>query len=519
MTTSARAIDPVHRRAAGILLHVTSLPGPHGTGDLGEGARAFVDFLAAAGQQVWQMLPIHPTGAGHSPYSGASAFAGDPSLISLHDLVDEGWLEPSELPPPLADDRTDHDAAWAVREPALRRAFSRFRPGRDYERFERDAASWLADYTLFAVLARVHGGPRWTAWPAALRDREPAALAEARREHRDELAYLGFVQYVFAQQWARLRRHARARGVRLIGDIPIYVAHESADVWTHRAQFHVDATGEPSFVAGVPPDYFSKTGQRWGNPLYRWKRMRRDGYRWWRARFETLLERFDQIRLDHFIGFSRFWKIPASEPTAEHGRWTRGPGADFFARMRAALGELPFIAEDLGEVTPAVRALRDRFALPGMRVFQFAFGTDVQAAAFQPHRYPANCVAYTGTHDNDTLIGWLDDPGGDGAPRSPAQAALERQRALEYVVGPGATLDQPAHLAILRALYASAADTVVVPWQDVLGLGSATRMNNPSHADGNWTWRMDRGALTPALAHRLHELARVYERLPAPASA
>jgi 4-alpha-glucanotransferase len=298
-----------------------------------------------------------------------------------------------------------------------------------------------------------------------------------------------------------------------VGDIPIFVAHDSADVWAHRAQFHVDAAGAPTFIAGVPPDYFSKTGQRWGNPLYRWKRMRRDGYRWWIDRFSSLLERFDQVRLDHFIGFSRYWKIPASEPTAEHGQWTRGPGDELFTRAREALGELPFIAEDLGEVTPTVRALRDRFGLPGMRVFQFAFGTDVQAAEFQPHRYPAHCVAYTGTHDNDTLLGWLDDAGGEGTPRSAEQAALERRRAIEYVVGPGGQLEQPAHLAILRTLYASPADTVIAPLQDVLGLGSAARMNTPGNASGNWTWRVASAALTPAIRRHLRELARVYDRL------
>jgi 4-alpha-glucanotransferase len=493
---------------------VTSLPGPHGTGDLGAGARAFVDSLAESGQQVWQLLPINPAGAGNSPYSGASAFAGDPMLLSLVDLVDEDLLEPDEIPGAIAEDRTDHAAARAVREQALRRAFTRFRPRREYERFERDSSSWLADYALFEALARAHPGQSWTDWPVALRDGAPDAVEQARRDHADEIAYVSFVQYLFAQQWAGLRRYARDRDVRLVGDIPIFVSHDSADVWAHRSQFHVDAEGQPTFVAGVPPDYFSKTGQRWGNPLYRWKRMRADGYRWWIDRFRTLLERFDQVRLDHFIGFSRYWEVPASEPTAERGRWVRGPGAEFFQAVRDALGDLPFIAEDLGEVTPAVRALRDRFSLPGMRVFQFGFGTDVQAAEFQPHRYPPNSVAYTGTHDNDTLLGWLDDPGGEGKPRSPEQAALERHRAIEYAAGPGiAHVDQP-HLAIVRALYASSADTVIVPLQDVLGLGSDARMNIPGNADGNWTWRVSGAALTPKLRHHLRELARIYGRLP-----
>ncbi|MBS1118484.1 MAG: 4-alpha-glucanotransferase (amylomaltase) [Deltaproteobacteria bacterium] len=496
-------------RTAGILLHATSLPGPHGTGDLGNGARAFVEFLAAAGQGVWQFLPVNPAGVGGSPYSGASAFAGDPMLISLVDLVDEGWLTATELPPEIPAARTDHQAARELRDVHLRRAFTRFRPGREYERFEREAARWLDDHALFQALHRADPGRSWTTWPQRLRWRDPAALAAATATHATEISYLKFQQFVFAQQWARLRLAARVRGIQLIGDIPIFVAHESADVWAHARYFQLDEAGEPARVAGVPPDYFSATGQRWGNPLYRWNRLRRDGYRWWIDRFTTQLERFDLVRLDHFIGFVRYWEIPASDPTAAHGRWMRGPGDDFFHQVRQALGRLPFIAEDLGSVTPAVRALRDAFGLPGMRVFQFAFDTHDDAAGFLPHSYLPNSVAYSGTHDNDTIVGWFEQPG----PRTPARAADERAAAIEYLAGPGARhLHGPVHREVLRALYASGADTVIVPMQDVLGLGSDARMNLPGQAEGNWRWRVPAGALTDSVARQLRDLARVYHR-------
>jgi 4-alpha-glucanotransferase len=497
------------RRAAGILLAATSLPGPHGTGDLGQGARAVADFLAEAGQRWWQMLPVNPAGTGNSPYSGSSAFAGDPMLISLRDLVDDGLLTAREVADELPAARTDHAAARALRDAALRRAVARFRPGRDYERFEREAAGWLDAFAAFEALRAAHAGAAWTAWPDDVRDRGPAALARVARELAPEIARVKVVQYLFAQQWARLRVYCRERGVGLIGDIPIFVAHDSADVWSHRSLFALDPAGEPTRVAGVPPDYFSATGQRWGNPLYRWRRMAANRYAWWTDRFRVLLERFDVVRLDHFIGFVRYWEIEASQTTAEHGRWMRGPGSALFEATRRELGDLPFIAEDLGEVTPAVRSLRDQLGLPGMRIFQFGFGGDKQASEFLPHRYPPRSVAYTGTHDNDTLQGWLDADGGAGAP-----SADERQAAIEYLGGPGVrTLPRPFPREALRALYASTADTVIAPMQDVLGLGSDARMNTPGRADGNWTWRVPASALSPALARDLRAMARVYGRL------
>ncbi len=499
------------QRAAGILLHPTSLPGPHGLGDLGPGARAFADWLARAGQSWWQVLPIHPVGQGNSPYSGGSAFAGEPRLISLLDLVDDGLLTRHEVGEVLPAERADYTGAWALRDRLLRRARDRFGPDAAYAHFKATSAHWLDDYALFEALRAAHG-TNWTHWPVPLRGHDPSALARARRELASEIALVEFQQFLFARQWQRLREHCRERGIRLIGDIPIFVAHDSADVWAHPLYFCVDEHGEPTYVAGVPPDYFSETGQRWGNPLYVWQRLAQDGYRWWIDRLRVLATRFDLVRLDHFIGFVRFWEIPASEPTAVNGRYVPGPGEPFFAAVRAALGGLPFIVEDLGEVTPEVRALRDRLGLPGMRVFQFGFGEDVQAVEFKPHHYVPNCVAYTGTHDNDTIAGWFDQAG----PRSAEQHASERAAAIEYLAGPGATaLPGSPHREILRALYASVAHTVIAPMQDILGLPSEARMNTPGEAEGNWMWRLAEGALSDALASELRALARVYERVAA----
>lgn len=512
--SAAFALD---RRAAGVLLHVTSLPGPHGNGDLGPQARRFVDFLAAAGQRWWQTLPQTPVGKGNSPYSGASAFAGNPLLISLEDLASDGLLEPADVRGALDARHASYDDARELRGAALRRAFARHeraphRLARPLERFRREAAYWLADYASYMALRDAHGGRPWTTWPRALAQREPRELARARRELARDVAFYELEQLLFRQQWQALRRHARERNVGLIGDAPIFVAHESADVWAHARFFTLDRSGAPSFVAGVPPDYFSKTGQRWGNPLYRWRALQASGFQWWIERFRTLLEHFDVVRLDHFIGFVRYWRVPASEKTAEHGTWQSAPGPALFEAVGRALGAAPFIAEDLGEVTPAVRALRDELGLPGMRILQFAFGGDPQADQFLPHCYVPNTVAYTGTHDNDTFAGWLQDDGTSG-PRSARQARKERSAALAYLGGPGTReLDEP-HWVALRALYASVARTVIVPLQDLLGLDNRARMNSPGSPSGNWEWRLPPRMLTASLARRVHELARVYERL------
>ena len=508
----------LERRAAGVLLHVTSLPGPHGNGDLGPEARRFVDFLAASGQGWWQTLPATPVGAGNSPYSGASAFAGNPLLISLDDLAVYGLLEPRDVRGVLDARRASYDEARALRRAALQRAFARHegsprRLAGALDRFRSDAAYWLPDYAVYMALREAHDGRPWTAWPRALARREPRELARARRELGREVAFFELEQLLFRRQWQALRKYARARGVGLIGDAPIFIAHESADVWSHAPLFLLDRAGEPTFVAGVPPDYFSKTGQRWGNPLYRWRALQASGFEWWIERFRTLNRHFDVVRLDHFIGFMRFWRVPASEKTAERGSWQPAPGHALFAAVRDALGATPFIAEDLGEVTPSVRALRDELGLPGMRIFQFAFGADQQAEQFLPHCYVPNSVAYTGTHDNDTFLGWFQEDGSTG-PRSARQARKERLAAIAYLAGPSARVP-PAepHWEALRTLYASVARTVIAPLQDILGLGNQARMNSPGTAEGNWQWRVPPRALTPRLAKRLHELARVYARL------
>jgi 4-alpha-glucanotransferase len=517
---NSRGNEPVFdasRRAAGILLHLTSLPGPHGNGDLGPEARRIAEFLSAAGQRWWQMLPANPVGHGNSPYSGASAFAGNPLLISLEDLVEDGLLRSEEIAFRLNGRRCDYAEASVKRSAALRQAFARHqaRPRRltpELERLRHEAAYWLPDYALYMALRKANGDARWPEWPRELAQRQPLALRRARRELADEVAYYELEQLLFRRQWQRLRDHASAVGVGLIGDAPIFIAHESADVWAHADLFLLDRAGEPTHVAGVPPDYFSKTGQRWGNPLYRWSRMQEQGFEWWIERFRTLVHHFDLIRLDHFIGFSRFWKVPASEPTAEHGTWQPAPGAALFSAVRAALGATPFIAEDLGEVTPAVRQLRDDFELPGMRILQFAFGGDTQADQFLPHAYVRNSVAYTGTHDNETFVGWFEDDGSEG-PRSPAQARKERQSAISYLAGPHAEqLATDVHWEALRALYASAAHMAVVPMQDVLGLGNEARMNSPGSAQGNWEWRLGARAANVRLARTLRKFSTVYAR-------
>jgi len=497
----------LHQRSSGILLHPTSLPGSFGCGDLGGGAHLFLDFLHAAGQRWWQMLPVAPVGYGNSPYSALSAFAGNPLLIGLDALVAAGWLE--EVPRPrLPSDRVDYGRTRIFREAQLLRAFERFgRSGRAararFRRFCEAHAGWLEDWVLFRAIKRAHGERAWFEWEPALRDREPGALARAARAMRAELEFHRFEQWLFEEQWQALRERAAALGVGLIGDLPIFVAHDSADVWANRELFFLDREGMPTVIAGVPPDYFSATGQRWGNPLYRWARIRRTGWAWWIERFRQTLRRFDAVRLDHFIGFTRYWEIPAAEPTAMRGRWRPGPGARLFRAVQRALGtkELPFIAEDLGAVTPEVTALRDRLGLPGIRILQFAFGDDPQAPTFKPHAYPRRAAAYTGTHDNDTIVGWFYDPGGGASPRTPEQAERERAYARRYVGG-----GEEIHWEMIRTLFTSVANLAIVPLQDLLGLGSEARMNRPGIAEGNWEWRCRRTDLRPSLAARLRQL-------------
>ncbi|MEJ7729371.1 MAG: 4-alpha-glucanotransferase [Polyangiaceae bacterium] len=472
---------------------------------------------AAAGQSWWQMLPIGPLGYGNSPYSAQSAFAGNTLLVSPDALVEQGLLRAHGLPAPLSGDggRVDYARAREVREGLLRQAFAAFTSSgepaaRRMESFRDAQASWLADYALYRALKRAHGEQPWPSWEAPLRDRKKRALEQARQDLADEIAFEEFAQLMFAEQWRALRDHTAGRGLGLIGDVPIFVAHDSADVWQHQELFRLDDQGRPTVVAGVPPDYFSKTGQLWGNPLYRWGRMKKTGFSFWVERIGATLEQFDAIRLDHFIGFHRNWQIPADAATAQTGEFARGPGAALFKALEKRYGELPLIAEDLGVVTPEVKKLRDRFGLPGIRILQFAFGDDPSAPDFLPHSYPRRAVVYTGTHDNDTTVGWFSEQCGSGSTRSEAQIEIERLHAMSYLDSDGSDI----HWDMIRMAWLSVADLAIVPLQDLLGLGSEARMNLPGTASGNWEWRLPPDAPDEEVLTRLGALTATYDRAP-----
>lgn len=486
-------------RAAGVLLHPTSLPGPHGIGELGPAALAFLEFLAASGQRLWQMLPLGPTGPGGSPYQPYSAFAGNPLLISTAWLREAGLAAPEDLASEYSfnDDRLDFDPVTQFKERLLRRAFARFTPDGDFSAFTNAQQGWLDDYALFMALKAEYGGASWTTWEPRLAGREPRALAAARHDFAPEVRFHQFVQYHFFLHCGAVRRRATELGIRIVGDLPIFVALESADVWAHPDYFHLDADRRPTFVAGVPPDYFSATGQLWGNPLYRWDVLARDGYAWWIERLRHALTLCDVVRLDHFRGLEAYWAVPAGEATAVGGAWVPGPRADFLAVARAALGGLPLVAEDLGSITPEVERLRDEFELPGMKVLQFAFSHP--ANPYLPHNHVRRCVVYTGTHDNDTTRGWWETL--TGAERAFAQAYLG-------IRGADISWD------LIRVALASVADLAIVPLQDLLALGSEARMNAPGEPAGNWRWRVNADALTPALAARLRALTELYDRAP-----
>ena len=493
-------------RRAGILLHPTSLPGPFGVGDLGPGAEAFLDWLVAAGVGLWQVLPLTAPGEGDSPYTALSALAGNPLLISPERLVEDGLVPPAAVAdlPPFSPHRVEFAAVGAWKEALLRDAWERFRREGDAalrDRFRDFAADprhagWLGDWELFRALKDRHSGAPWHEWPAPLARRDAGALETARRELLVDTGYHRFVQFLFFSQWGKLRGVAARRGVRLLGDLPIYVAHDSADVWAHQELFDLDEDGQPRRVAGVPPDYFSPTGQRWGNPLYRWDRMANDGYAWWIARLRGSLELFDLVRIDHFRGLAAYWSVPTSEATALKGEWVRGPGMPFFHALRRGLGGLPIVAEDLGTITADVEVLRDGAGLPGMKVLQFAF--DEEDSTHLPHHHPRRSVVYTGTHDNDTTVGWFTRLGGEA-----------RRRLLDYLGHDG----EGPHWQLIRAAYTSASRLAVVPMQDVLGLGSEARMNVPGRAEGNWAWRVPPGLPRGDEPARLRRLAQVSGRL------
>jgi 4-alpha-glucanotransferase len=503
-------------RSSGVLLHPTSLPGRFGIGDLGPSAHTFVDFLADAGQRLWQVLPLGPTGYGESPYQSLSAFAGNPLLVSLERLADAGWLTADEFDAGLrpASARIDYESLAAHRDSVWPRVLDRLEADaasahrERFERFCRTEATWLDDYALFMAVKAAHGHRAWTSWDHAVAHREPDTLARWRVRLAREVRVHQLTQFLFFEQWQELRVHCRQRGVEIVGDIPIFVAHDSADVWTHRGLFRLDPDGAPSVVAGVPPDYFSATGQLWGNPHYDWTAIARTGFAWWIDRVRALLTMVDRIRLDHFRGFVAAWEVRRGETTAMHGEWKPGPGAALFDALRDALDRspLPFIAENLGVITPEVEALRHRYALPGMAILQFAFGTDPQAPSFRPHNLERNLAVYTGTHDNDTTAGWWSGNAGHST-RSIEDVEREREFARRYL-----RIGNEVHWDLIRAAWASVADTAIAPAQDLLGLGNDARMNQPGEASGNWRWRLLPDQLTPAIAERLASLTRTFER-------
>lgn len=500
------------RRSAGLLLHPTSLPGPFESGDLGPAAHRFVDALAEARQSWWQMLPLGPAGPGSSPYSASSTFAGDPMLISLEQLAADGLLARSDeaLAPAPAAARIDHGAARSRRRGALDRAFAAFwsRGGarEALDTFARETP-WAADYALFAALKRAHGDVAFHAWPNPLRRRDPAALADARRELAREIDLELFCQRVFAEQLRALRAHAGHRNVGLLGDLPIYVDGDSAEVWAQPELFQLDERGEPTHVAGVPPDVFSDEGQRWGNPLWDWDREARQGFSFWIRRVGAAFARFDAVRLDHFIGFSRYWAVPREAPSAKQGTFHPGPGAPLFEALFRALGPVQLVAEDLGVVTDEVRALRDQFRLPGMSVALFAFSPGAGAESTRIHNFPARSVAYTGTHDNDTARGWIASAPEDASESTRAAWASERSFAFEYL-----GTSEPRFVDdLVRAVLRSASTTAILPVQDVLDLGRADRMNRPGVAEGNWAYRLQAGALEAQIP-RLRRLVELYGR-------
>ena len=502
-------------RSSGILLHPTSLPGKFGIGDLGDEAFRFVDFLAASKQSLWQVLPLGPTGYGDSPYQCFSAFAGNTLLISPERLIEEGLLTPEDLAnaPKFPVEKVDFGNVIEFKNELLCKAFSRFKETTDkslrtyFEHFSQQSSSWLEDYALYRALKNEQGGKAWNEWEPKLARRDEAALASARERLRDEIDAQKFFQFLFFKQWAALKAYSHERGVKLIGDIPIFVARDSADVWMNPNEFKLDEAGNPQVVAGVPPDYFSATGQYWGNPIYNWDKMLADNFRWWVERVRATLEIYDIVRIDHFRGFAASWEIPGGDKTAERGRWVNVPGRELFTAIRNALGELPIIAEDLGVITPDVEALRDDFGLPGMRILQFAFGGDTLNQDL-PHNYIKNCVVYTGTHDNDTTVGWFTSVAGEGSTRDSQQIERERRFCLDYLNTNGREI----HWDFIRTVLASVADTAIVPLQDLLGLGNDARMNLPNSTSGNWAWRYEAGALTPELAERLKRLMQVYGR-------
>jgi 4-alpha-glucanotransferase len=501
--------NPLEQRASGVLMHPTSLPGPYGCGDMGPEAYRFADFLADARQRWWQTLPISPADKHGCPYSAYSAFAGDPLLISPQKLYEDGLLTRTEIKPLKGIDpkKVDYPAVHASREPLLRRAYENFlaKPKRSragMDRFQQKHKDWLDDWSMFSASRFAHRGKPWTKWTPGLRRRKKSEMACAREAFAGEIAYSIFLQYQFDKQWTALKKYCNGKDVGLIGDIPIFVAHDSCDVWAHPELFQLKTDGTPKVISGAAPDAFSKIGQLWKHPLYDWPKHKASGYGWWVRRFRHCLTQYDAARIDHFLGFCRYWEVPAGDRNAKRGRWRKSPGKELFTALKRKLGSVPIIAEDLGLLTPEAAALRDRFGFPGMRVLQTAFGEDDSYHA--PHNCPTRSVIYTGTHDNDTVRGWFASAGRkprDGRPS-------ERQRALAFTGGTAKTI----HHDLVRLALSSPADTAIFPVQDLLGLDSKARMNTPGTLRGNWTWRLKPGQLKKAHTRWLADQTTLYGR-------
>ncbi|MGB7413893.1 MAG: 4-alpha-glucanotransferase [Thermosynechococcaceae cyanobacterium] len=491
-------------RASGILLHPTSLPSRFGIGDLGSSAYQFIDFLNASGQTLWQILPLGPTGYEHSPYTmNFSAFAGNPLMIDLDALATEGLLEAQSLEPlDIPPERVRFSRVIPHKMRYLQEACDRFSPTPEFEKFCQEQASWLNDYVLFMALLEANDGKDWHTWDRAIARREPEALQAQAETLKDRIAFHQFIQFKFFEQWMKLRAYANERQIQIIGDISIYVCHNSSDVWANPDIFQLDPeTLAPAYIAGVPPDYFSATGQLWGNPVYNWDRLVETEFAWWVERFRATLQYVDVVRVDHFRGFEAYWRVPASEETAMNGEWVPTPGVEFFETLQAKLGDLPMFAEDLGIITPEVEELRDRFNFPGMRILLFAFGGD-PSSPYLPHNYIENAVVYTGTHDNDTTVGWLQQI-----------SAADRKFLHQYLGLPESTEVTEMNWALIRIALASVANSVIIPLQDLLDLDNQSRMNDPSVSAGNWRWRYaSADLLTPELGQRLLQLTKLYSR-------
>jgi len=497
-------------RSAGILLHPTSLPGRFGIGDIGNEAFNFVNFLEAAGQKLWQVFPLGPTGYGDSPYQCLSAFAGNPNLVSPEKLVEDGLLSFDEIESYPTDNphKIDYGHVIHYKRLILRKAYNNFKNKfsefeEKFNSFCKENEEWLEDFSLFMAAKDFHKGELWTKWEKSLVVREKSALKEWKQKLEDDIKFHKFIQFQFFTQWKRLKEYANGKGIKIIGDIPIFVAYDSSDVWANNKIFTLDKEGNLEFVAGVPPDYFSETGQLWGNPLFIWEEMEKDDFKWWRSRLSKLLELVDIVRIDHFRGFEAFWKIPASAPTAQTGKWVKAPGEKFFNTLIKYFGDLPILAEDLGVITKEVEELRDKFGFPGMKILQFAFGTGMEKR-FLPHRYTRNSVVYTGSHDNDTTRAYFEKEKHSGN-----DIYSHAQKYLDYY---GDDIVQK----LIKTAYASVADIVIIPMQDILNLGGEARMNYPGRTGGNWTWRFTWEQVPYYLAGAYKELAELYERPPKP---